>query len=84
MARSSRRRAKLWSNIRDTLKELGCGLEDIVKAMIWLQDTRDFNSYNKAYAEFFPKDPPSRSTVRADLMFDCKIEVEVIRASKPV
>ena len=74
---------QVWSNIRDTLAEMDCTLQDIVKATIWLQDTRDFNGYNKAYAEFFPHDPPTRSTVRADLMFDAKIEIEVV-VYKPV
>jgi 2-iminobutanoate/2-iminopropanoate deaminase len=69
---------QVWKNIRKTLEGMDCTLEDIVKATIWLQDTRDFINYNKAYSEVFPKDPPARSTVRADLMFDCKIEVEVV------
>lgn len=69
---------QVWSNIRRTLEELHCKLEDIVKATIWLQDTRDFINYNKAYLEVFPNYAPARSTVRADLMFDCKIEVEVV------
>jgi reactive intermediate/imine deaminase len=74
---------QVWSNISKTLESVGCGLDDVVKAMIWLQDTRDFINYNKTYAEIFKKDPPARSTVRADLMFDCKIEVEVV-AYKPL
>jgi 2-iminobutanoate/2-iminopropanoate deaminase len=74
---------QVWMNISKTLQEIGCSLQDVVKATIWLQDTRDFIAYNKVYAELFPKDPPARSTVRADLMFDCKIEVEVI-AYKPL
>ena len=69
---------QVWTNIKTTLEEIDCTLGDIVKATIWLQDTRDFNGYNKVYAEFFPSDPPTRSTVRADLMFDAKIEVEVM------
>jgi len=74
---------QVWTNISETLEQLGCSLTDVIKAMIWLQDTRDFIGYNKIYAEFFPVDAPARSTVRADLMFDCKIEVEVI-AYKPL
>lgn len=74
---------QVWQNISKTLEEVGCSLKDVVKATIWLQDTRDFIGYNKVYAEFFPEDPPVRSTVRADLMFDCKIEVEVT-AYKPI
>jgi reactive intermediate/imine deaminase len=74
---------QVWRNITKTLQEVGCTLDDVVKATIWLQDPRDFNGYNKAYLEFFPKDPPSRSTVRADLIFDAKLEIEVV-AYKPL
>lgn len=74
---------RVWKNIEKTLKNLGCALGDVVKATIWLQDTRDFNGYNKAYREVFPHDAPARSTVRADLMFDCKIEVEVVVYKPP-
>ena len=45
---------------------------------VWLADARDFGRFNAVYAEFFPKDPPARSTVRADLMIDVKIEIEAI------
>lgn len=74
---------QVWLNIKTTLEEVGCTLDDVVKATIWLQDTRDFIAYNEIYAEIFPGDAPTRSTVRADLMFDCKIEVEVL-AYKPL
>ncbi len=67
-----------WLNIKRTLEEVGCSLGDIVKATIWLQDPRDFAGYNKVYAEFFPTDPPTRATVSANLIFDFKVEIEVV------
>lgn len=70
-------------NISQTLEEIGCTLRDVVKVTVWLQDTRDFTGYNKVYTEFFGDDSPTRATVRADLMYDCKIEVEVT-AYKPL
>src|SRR4051812_4723989 len=66
------------TNIQKTLERTGCTLADIVKNTIWLTDTRDFVGFNKVYAEFFPKDPPARATVRADLMLDAKIEIESV------
>jgi enamine deaminase RidA (YjgF/YER057c/UK114 family) len=64
------------------LAEAGCGLEDVVKTTVWLADPRDFWSFNRVYGEFFPHHPPARSTVRADLMLDCKVEIEAL-AYKP-
>ena len=68
--------------IRDLMSEAGVELSDIVKTTVWLQDPRDFWSFNRIYGEFFPIDPPARSVIRADLMLDCRVEVEAL-AYKP-
>ncbi len=65
-------------NVKSVLGELGLGLQDVVKATVWLADTRDFWPFNKIYLEYFGKSLPARSCVRADMMVDCKIEIEVI------
>jgi len=64
--------------IEAILATAGCTMADVVKTTVWLADPRDFGRFNAVYAEFFPKDPPARSTVRADLMIDVKIEIEAI------
>jgi len=69
--------------LRDLLKDGGCTLADVVKTTVWLEDPRDFWSFNKVYAEFFPSAAPARSTVQSGLMLDCKVEIEAI-AYKPV
>lgn len=53
----------------------------VVKSAAWLADPRDVWSFNRTYAEFFPEAPPARSTVRADLMLDCKAEIEALAHS---
>jgi 2-iminobutanoate/2-iminopropanoate deaminase len=69
--------------IEATLKEAGCTLDDVVDASVWLRDPRDFHEMNKAYAEFFTRNQPTRSIFRIDFMFDCRIEIKVT-AYKPV
>lgn len=69
-------------NVEHALGLAGCTLNDVVKATVWLDDTRDFWSFNRLYAEFFPGNKPARSTTQAKLMVDAKIEIEVI-AYKP-
>ena len=64
--------------LRDVLGKAGCGLSDVVKATVWLADAGDFAAFNKVYAEYFPADPPARSTVESALMVDAKIEIEAI------
>ena len=65
-------------NVKAILQSLGLGLEHVVKATVWLADTRDFWPFNKVYLEYFGAALPARSCVRADMMVDCKVEIEVV------
>ncbi len=68
--------------IRDTLREAGCELDDVVKSMVWLQRREDFPGFNQVYGEYFPKGPPARSALVSEFLVDVKVEIECI-AFKP-
>lgn len=74
---------QVMANVTSWLAEAGCGLEDVVKTTVWLRDRDDFPDFNAAYAEFFPDNPPARSTAESRLMIDIAVEIEVI-AYKPL
>ncbi|HUQ36913.1 MAG TPA: RidA family protein [Aestuariivirga sp.] len=65
-------------NVKAILQAQGLGLEHVVKATVWLADTRDFWPFNKVYLDYFGAALPARSCVRADMMVDCKVEIEVV------
>ena len=65
-------------NVETALALAGCTLKDVVKATVWLDDARDFSTFNRVYAEHFTENKPARSTTQAKLMIDAKIEIEVI------
>ena len=65
-------------NVIAILAELGLALADVVKVTVWLADTRDFWPFNNVYNEYFGAALPARSCVRADMMVDCKVEIEVV------
>jgi 2-iminobutanoate/2-iminopropanoate deaminase len=65
-------------NVASALALAGCTLEDVVKTMVWLDDARDFDAFNRVYSEFFPGNKPTRSTMQAKNMVGTKIEIEVI------
>jgi reactive intermediate/imine deaminase len=65
-------------NVENALALAGCTLKDVVKATVWLDDARDFWTFNRVYAEFFSETKPARSTTQATLMIDAKVEIEVI------
>ncbi len=64
-------------DIKATLEEAGCGLQDVVKAMVWLTSRDDFPGFNAVYAEYFPDDPPARSAVFLPLMVELMVELMV-------
>jgi len=65
-------------NVAEALAFAGCTFEDVVKTMVWLDDARDFEEFNRVYSEFFPGNKPTRSTIQAKNMVNTKIEIEVI------
>lgn len=65
-------------NIIDVLKMSDCGLEHVVKVNAWLDDPRDFSSFNSVFEKYFIDHPPARSTVQSALMVDAKVEMDVI------
>ena len=69
---------KTMENIIDILEKAGCALADVVKVNVWLDDTRDFQAFNRVYAEYFGEHPPARSCVRSQVMVDAKVEMDVI------
>jgi reactive intermediate/imine deaminase len=70
-------------NVEKVLALAGCTLDDVVKTTVWLDDTRDFWTFNRVYLEFFKDPMPARSCVQSAMMVDCKVEIEVI-AYKPL
>lgn len=69
-------------NVQKVLALADCSLNDVVKVNVWLDDTRDFWTFNRVYASYFTGNRPARSTVRSQLMVDGKIEIDVV-AYKP-
>ncbi len=61
-------------NIKTILESAGSSMKDIVRVGVFLSDMKNFGAMNEVYAEFFPKDPPARTTVGASLP---KIKVEI-------
>ncbi|ABF65486.1 RidA family protein [Rhodobacteraceae bacterium R_SAG7] len=74
---------RTMENVIAVLAQAGCTLDDVAKVNVWLDDPRDFWTFNRVYASYFPNGAPSRSTVRSQLMVDAKIEIDVT-AYKPL
>jgi len=66
-------------NLAQVLEAAGSGLEHVVKTTVFMQDLGEFAVMNSVYAEFFPQEPPARSTVQvAALPRGGQVEIECI------
>lgn len=65
-------------NMIAILEEAGYGLADVVRVGVWLDDPRDFWSFNGVFVEYFGANPPARACVQSSMMVDCKVEVDCI------
>lgn len=70
-------------NMLRIVADAGYGVEDIVRVGVWLDDARDFWSFNGVFAEYFGDHPPARACVQSPMVVDCKVEVDCIAYRKP-
>ena len=70
---------RVLNNLSAILSASGSALGRAIKTTVFLTDMNDFQKMNAVYAEFFPSDPPARSTVQvAGLPKGAHVEIEVI------
>lgn len=70
---------QVLSNIRSILALAGATPADVLKCNVYLADIRTFAAMNAVFAEFFPVDPPARTTVQAALAEpEMLVEIEAI------
>lgn len=50
-------------NLKASVEAAGSTMDKVMKCTCFLTDVRDFPTMNKLFVEFFPTDPPARSTV---------------------
>ena len=53
-------------NIDSILRAAGSELPSVVKVTVFLHDWRYFQEMNEVFTEFFPTNPPARSTVKGE------------------
>jgi 2-iminobutanoate/2-iminopropanoate deaminase len=70
---------RVLQNLAAVLEAAGTSLNRAVKTTVFLTNMNDFAKMNAIYAEFFPANPPARSTVQVSrLPKDACVEIEVI------
>ena len=67
------------TNLKNVLEAADSGLNYAIKTTVFLKDMNDFSKMNAIYSEFFPENPPARSTIAAAaLPKGALVEIEVV------
>ncbi|MBK9925699.1 MAG: RidA family protein [Anaerolineales bacterium] len=70
---------QVLTNLKHVLESADSGLNFVVKTTVFILDMRDFANMNMVYSEFFPENPPARSTVAvAELPKGALVEIECV------
>lgn len=69
-------------NMMKIVHDAGYEAKDIVRVGVWLDDARDFWSFNAVFTETFGENPPARACVQSAMVVDCKVEVDCIAYRK--
>lgn len=70
---------RVLQNLAAVLDAANSSMNRVVKTTVFLTNMDEFQKMNAVYAEFFPSNPPARSTVQVSrLPKDACVEIEVI------
>lgn len=70
---------QIFENLKVVLEEAGSGLDQVVKATVFITSMNDFARVNEIYARFFKEPFPARSTVEVGaLPKGALVEIEVV------
>src|SRR6202795_2358017 len=72
---------QMLDNVGRLLRTMALYYPDVVKATVYLLDFGEFAAMSAVYREYFPTEPPTRTTVGVTgLAMDFRVEIEVIAA----
>lgn len=70
---------QVLDNLSAVLKAAGSSLEQAASIQVYLKNASDFAAMNDVYRTYWPKDPPARTTVMADLVLpDALVEMSIV------
>ena len=71
------------NNLQAIVEAAGSSMDLVVKTTCFLTDMSGFQTLNAVYREFFPSDPPARSTVEVSrLVPGVLVEIEAVAVAR--
>ena len=70
---------QVLENLKAVLEAAGSSMEKVVKVTIYLVDLGELMAMNEIFSQYFPVDPPARTTFECSrLVNDARVEIEAI------
>jgi 2-iminobutanoate/2-iminopropanoate deaminase len=70
---------QVCENLKAVLEAGGSSLDKVVKVTIYMKDLGELMAMNEVFSQYFPKDPPARTTFECSrLVADARVEIEAI------
>jgi 2-iminobutanoate/2-iminopropanoate deaminase len=70
---------QVMENLNAILTAARTDFSKVVKSTVFLEDIKNFADFNQIYAEYFPSEPPARSTFQVGaLPLGAMVEIEMI------
>ena len=70
---------QVCENLKAVLEAAGSSMGKVAKVTIYLADLADLMAMNGVFSEYFPQDPPARTTFQAaGLVAGARVEIEAI------
>jgi 2-iminobutanoate/2-iminopropanoate deaminase len=71
--------ARVLDNLAERLEAAGSSLGQVASVTVYLKSASDFAAMNEVYGKYWPKDPPTRTTVVANLVVpEALLEVSMV------
>lgn len=71
-----------FQNLQTCLDCAGASMDDVVKVVTYLADASQRDALNRLFGEYFPTDPPTRSTPIVDLPMGLLLSIEATAISR--
>ncbi|MDH3288214.1 MAG: Rid family detoxifying hydrolase [Betaproteobacteria bacterium] len=70
---------RVCENLKAVLEAAGSSLAEVVKVTIYMADLGELLAMNEVFSQYFPTDPPARTTFQAaGLVAGARVEIEAI------
>jgi len=74
---------QVCENLKAVLEAAGASLQEVAKVTIYMADLGELLAMDEVFSEYFPKDPPARTTFQAaGLVAGARVEIEAIATTR--